>query len=84
MKRTPDFVSKKRQELSRQIETLQSIINNLTMSTTFTQEQMQSKTNKLNEYNRQLKDCKQELYETHKIGRHFNINYRKKLHPGVF
>jgi uncharacterized coiled-coil DUF342 family protein len=84
MKKTPDIISKKRQQLAQQIESLQLIIDDLSMSTTFTHEQRQSKTNKINEYSNQLKNFKKELYETRNISKRFNINYGKNLRPGVF
>jgi DNA repair exonuclease SbcCD ATPase subunit len=85
MKKTPDIISKKRQQLRQQIEALEEVINSLVLSSTLTHEEKQFKTSKLNEYIEQLKDLKKEMYEIRSVNNRFNVYYRKSnLYPGVF
>lgn len=83
MKKTPDDISKKRQEISRQIEAWDKVVKSLNHLIPVTFEESLEKSKRIKYAYEQLKYLRQELVETQKSGRRFNLNYRNKLQPGV-
>jgi septal ring factor EnvC (AmiA/AmiB activator) len=85
VKRTPDAISKKRQELSKQIEALKTAIRDINIQIFLTSEKNKSSIRlKLAAYNQQLEALQKALKATQKSGKRFNLDYRKSLYPGVY
>jgi hypothetical protein len=80
--RTPDSISKKRQELRRQIALWQDRIEAIKLSLSITSEE---KAEKLKQAYTELKALNASMNETF-VGRHRSINFSKtrKLYPGVW
>jgi len=84
MKRTPDNVSKKRQELSHNLMIWQKTIEQLSLYVPMTYTDSIETKQKLEYAYEQVKICKQELKNTQKYGRRLSLDFNKPLHPGVY
>lgn len=80
VKRTPDGISKKRQEIKRQIDVWESKIKDLAPQISL----MPDKSKQLTFATEQLIIMQKALKDTQKLGRGFNLNFRKKLYLGVY
>jgi chromosome segregation ATPase len=83
VKHTPDAISKKRQELNRQIKALEPRIQSLSLQMPLTDKDKFFKILKLAAYKKQLEGLQAALKDTQKAGRRLNLDYSKSLHPGV-
>lgn len=82
-RRTPDAISKKRQQLRNQIVNLEAYIFQTSSSLSLTYEDNIEQEAKLKRAQLLVDSLKKELHNTQKEGRPFNLDFRKNLLPGV-
>lgn len=87
MKRTPDSISKKRQQLRKEIESLESLIDSIKYSVCLTYEQKKEQQERIRQAQLQIDNCNKQLHNSFKLcGRtstDFLFKY-DKLTPGTY
>lgn len=84
MKRTPDIVSKHRQELNRQIAVWENRIQLLNSQIVVGPESFEKKQADLANCKKSIADLKRAIVKTQKFGRPLNLDFKKQLYTGVF